>query len=86
MITKKEEMKKSSFPLGIDEEKIQKKLRVFSKRYKINYEKYKVDMVYLLNKKLIDTKEDITDLDCKEVCKYIAEKKIADEDWYTNYW
>mgnify|MGYP003140336059 CR=1 FL=1 len=48
-------------------------LKAFSERYEIDYEEHKVRMFCMLKTKLGVTKEDITDHDCKEVCKSIAE-------------
>ena len=54
-------------------ENIEECLKAFSERYEIDYEEHKVRMFCMLQAKLVVTKEDITDHDCKEVCKSIAE-------------
>ena len=65
---------KLSTPYGI--ERIEECLKGFSKRYEIDYEKHEDSLKEALMRKLRVTKKDITEHDCKEVCKFIAEDEM----------
>jgi hypothetical protein len=55
------------------EQEITRWLRVMCQRYRISYKDNKAQIRKLLDEKVSKTGEIITDTDCKEVCKFIAE-------------
>ena len=57
----------------IPENEVESSLKYKCKYYKIDYNKNKKQIWELLDQKVKDTGEPITDIDVKGVCKFIAE-------------